>query len=225
MNSNVAVEKYNMDVHFGAAHAQRLYQLLFTKRQRLDILLAWHCSKPVKVSKQQNTLVDVWREFIEILLYCPPDLAFTHDGLFPFGLQHRGFCIPIEYLYPKAARLVLLLYAAKKSTFSQVKLYGNNKFMCSDFAHSKNKNVFPAPWRRALLLQFCFYLEVNPQFRTWYRVPMMKAVQSLLLKESRGHGDVFLLALCRALQGLCELSEVQTWGNFHGDDPPLIINT
>lgn len=212
----------NVPVHFDLADAQRLYYLSFTKDQRLAILLSWHCSTPVSGTK---TLIETWMEFIKVLLYSPADLALTDNGLLPFGPHHRSLCIPIERLCKESIDLVLKMYRLRKFVFSSVKEYDNDKFICSGFYHAKERLVFPAPWRRALLLNLCFYLETHAEFCHWYRNPMRKAIQALMLPGRAGHGDCFLLAMSRALQGICKLTEVQTWNNFFNDEAPRIISS
>ena len=207
-----------MQKSFTQVDAQELYRLLFTKDSKLSIMLNWHCNKPIK---GYTTLRETWKEFISVLLYHPPNLAITHEGLYPFGLLHKGFFIPLEKCSKRVVHLLYILYKDRTNVFSDRKQYNASKFICSDFTFKEMKHIFHNSWRRQMLLMFCYYMEAQKEF--WYRPLLNLSIQDLMLKGEDGHSDTFLLAISRALQGLCSIFEVQVTHNFLNDEQPVIL--
>lgn len=172
-------------------------------KKRKSLLYTWHAFQPTK----GETLREIWKEFITIILYGKVDIVISFEGIFPFGENNRGFCIPIEQMDKKTLNGFKYLYVNRRKLFKKETKYGNSEnFVCSSFIHN-NEYIFPTLWRRSIILDFCKFVCFEKRLRE-YQQALHNSVLDTLKSGEAGCGDAFLIALRRGILGLCPLREV-----------------
>lgn len=201
------------------------YRLLGDQERRRLILENWHRSYPI--TKEDQSLVDVFAGFIHTLLYGKTDLCIQADrfSIFTGQWESRKLCILKSWLTMDERLFLERTVKAREELFMSRKEYENDLYNYEDFVHNDNQatphylKIIDNIWRRQLLRDFCFLLLAIPTGNA-YLLDWLCAIQTVLDTKA-GKQDTFLALIHGALQGRYPIAHVPCWnttcGDYHSD--------
>lgn len=175
--------------------------------RRRQLVSNWHA--PYDRYEKHARLLDVFQEFITMLLYEKPVLRLRNDRLCFYGKEMRLSVFFSWLTEEERVQIHSNVIANKHLYFKEHTEFLHGQFYLETFLYDGDENLHDFTWGRALVREFC--IVVHAQQNDFIRYELMGALQMLSRFHQQGRSDAFLVRVLNGLMLPHQLPSVLCW--------------